>query len=116
MSDTPFVIPPKFKYAFSRGEHVHARDFGRFEPYLARQPEETDSEYAARLNRVGLAVVVTTEDVRDLAEYRARIGDAESRGVPLALLPIERTAPVFDEATREAQKAAALAAARESQT
>lgn len=117
MSDESFVVPSKYKYVFAPGTAVLARDFSRFEPYLARQNEETDAAYAARLDRAGLAVVVTSEGVRDMVTYRARIDEAKARGVPLAHLTVAPLGPPpFDEAAREAQKAAALAAARASQS
>jgi len=118
MSEETSGPPSKFKYAFpTPGEMIPEDGLKRFEPYLSRQTDEADAAYAARLERLGLAVVITFEDVRDIATYRGLTREAIERRLPVAML----TSPIFDDdtddpATHEAAKAAALEAARQAST
>ncbi len=113
MSDNTFVLPAKAAHAFRPGEMIPEDGFTRFVPYFPRLTGESDAAYAARLEAVGLAVVITSEDARDIATYRGLVTEAVTRKLPIAMLtsPISDDPGDVDLATREAAKAAALEAA-----
>src|SRR5688572_13413158 len=114
MSDQPFTPPPAFKYAFKPAEQVPESDYHRFERYTPRVEGETDDAYATRLEKLGLAVKVKSEDARDVVGFKATMQMATARGVPLALITCAaRSLPTPEDLARsDAAKAAYLDAAR----
>ena len=110
--DPPY--PPSFRHSFRPGELVINSEYGRFNKYLPRAEAETDETYARRMEHAGLAVVITSDELRNFAAFRAATTDATQRELPVMVLtapaPEQRTVETHDE--REKAKRAALAYVR----
>ena len=108
--DPPF--PPAFRHSFRGGELLVNADFGRLQKFLPRAHDETDEQYARRMEHAGLAIVMTSEDLRTPA-FRAAVTEATNREIPVMVLTAfspENRRETGDE--REAAKRAALAYVR----
>jgi hypothetical protein len=107
------TLPPAFKHSFVPGELVVDDQFDRFRQFLPRVDGEADAAYADRLEKAGLALVITSDQAHDFPTYKRLMAEAAERGIPLAGIsrPAPRPPTADDLAARDASKTAALAAA-----
>jgi hypothetical protein len=107
------VTNPIFAAAFKPGEQITDLDLGRFHRFLKPIDLETPMSYAGRLAANGLALTMTSEEVRDIPQYKVMLHAAREQKVPLVVLTGVISAPSGDAPNSNDQaKADALAQAR----
>jgi hypothetical protein len=107
---------PVFAAAFKSGEQLTDHDLGRFHRFLEPNKGEPPAAYVNRLAVNGLAFYMSSEETRNIPEYKAQMEAARAANVPLVVMTGVIGAPTGDDPrTAEDQaKADALAAARAS--
>ena len=75
-----------FQFTFNAGDLVPDTEFARFEKFLPRIPNEPDKHYAQRLEQAGLAMVMTSEETRDITQFKSTLDAARDAGLPVAIL------------------------------
>ena len=86
-------LPPLLRVRFTPGEAVNDEEINRFNTFLSRLEGETSMSYAQRLSQAGLARVTTSEQMRDIAAFRALSDEAEYQGVPVIVVTSSLTDP-----------------------
>jgi hypothetical protein len=95
--------PPAFAAAFQPASPVTDEHFSRFHRFLPPIEDESPSAYATRLERAGLALAFSAEQMRDVPLFKETMAAARLAGLPIAVV----TAPVPDPAgDRAAERAA----------
>jgi hypothetical protein len=95
---------PAFRAAFEPASPVTDEHFGRFHRFLPRIDGEPPVAYAARLERAGLAIAFSAEQMRDVPLFKETMAAARAAGLPIAVVTAPVPNPAADRGTERQAK------------
>jgi hypothetical protein len=96
--------PPAFAAAFEPATPVTDEHFGRFHRFLLPIDGEPPVAYATRLERAGLAIAFSAEQMRDVPLFKETMRAARAAGLPIAVVTAPIPNPTADRAAESAAK------------